>query len=551
MFRFLSRAQRIAIASGAAIGVSLLAFPQAAIADGPIEVTNLSFALACDNYALELDGVSVTADTKFSKTALPINVGVLRNGENESHTNISISAPGGPYVSSVIDATVGDHFDLWVQSESNVVGSYVVPETACSTPGDSIIDDGPGSTVATFSDSYIEPETSGNVSFRTTLRSLIGYPQDVTVWASITRDSESVFFEEYDIVVGETLDIELPWETVPDDLFVSLAGVIGGGGSDGIGNIVRSPVSVLAPPTPALVVDRVSGSDRYQTAVDISKAAYPAKASVVYVANGGNYPDALAAGPVAAHVGGPLLLTDTNTLVPSVAAEIERLAPTKIIIVGGTGSVSEKVATQLKALKSKSNVVRIGGTDRYDTGRLLIDDSFDTAPSAYVATGTNFPDALSAGPAASSKGGPVVLVSGGAGTIDQPTNKLFSSLAPNTISIAGGNGSVSQGIEISLRAIAPTDRQAGASRYDTSTAINKAAIKSSDRAFLATGVNFPDALAASAWAGALSAPLYVVPGNCVPQGTLDTMKAQGVNHITLIGGVNSLNKSVEALKPCE
>ncbi len=301
-----------------------------------------------------------------------------------------------------------------------------------------------------------------------------------------------------------------------------------------------------------ITVDRVAGADRYAVAVNISKAAYPTRASTVYVATGANYPDALAAGPAAAHDDAPLLLTDTNSLLPSVAAEIERLQPTKIIIVGGINSVSKTVEAQLKALKSKSAVVRIGGADRYEMGRNLVSYVFEkgSVSSAYVVTGANFPDALSAGPAAAVKGGPVVLVNGGASSVDQATKELLKSLGVTSLSIAGGPASVSPGVESSLKSIAPTSRQGGADRFEASVNINRSAIATSDRAFLATGLKFPDALAASAWAGSVGAPLYVTPPDCVPQATLDAIKAQGVTHVTLLGGVNTLSPAVEALKPC-
>ncbi|MGD8168661.1 cell wall-binding repeat-containing protein [Herbiconiux sp. P16] len=301
---------------------------------------------------------------------------------------------------------------------------------------------------------------------------------------------------------------------------------------------------------PPLTVDRISGTDRFAVAVAVSKAAFADRAPVVYVATGANYPDALSAGPAAVKEGGPLLLTDGTALPAAVKAEIQRLKPSKIVVVGGVNSVSAAVFTQLKALQP--NVVRVAGADRYEASRNLVEYAFGAsgADLAYVATGANFPDALSAGGAGGSQDAPVLLVPGNQGTIDGPTKALLGDLGVDSIIIAGGPNSVSEGIRSALGTIAPTERQAGPDRYAASASINAAAYQSSDRVFLAVGTKFPDALAGSAWAGKLRAPLFVVPGDCVPQAVLAQLTALGSSRVTLLGGPASLTPAVENLEGC-
>ncbi|QJU52621.1 cell wall-binding repeat-containing protein [Herbiconiux sp. KACC 21604] len=300
-------------------------------------------------------------------------------------------------------------------------------------------------------------------------------------------------------------------------------------------------------------VDRVSGADRYSGAVAIAKAAYPGTAPVVYVASGQNYPDALSAGPAAAAGGGPLVLTDPIALPQSVADAIKVLAPKRIVVVGGTNSVSDAVKTRLAGLVPGVKVDRLGGASRYATSLLLVKDAFRSGASgAYLATGANFPDALSAGGAAGSKAQPVVLVDGSAGSLDSATTDALRGLGVSSLTIVGGVNSVSTGVENSAKAITPgkVTRASGADRYATSRMVNAAAYTSSDRAFLATGANFPDALAGSAWAGAAKAPLWVVPGSCVPAEVRTSLKPLGVVNVTLLGGPNSLAPAVESLTPC-
>ena len=295
-------------------------------------------------------------------------------------------------------------------------------------------------------------------------------------------------------------------------------------------------------------VDRVAGANRYEGAVNISQAAYPDTAPVVYVTNGENYPDALSAGPAAAHEGGPLLLVQPNSLPAAVSAEIARLDPEKIVVVGGTASVSEGVYNDLDALTDE--IVRISGANRYEASRNVADYAFGSADLVYVATGEKFPDALAAGGAAGAQDAPVVLVNGAASSLDAATTTLLDDLGTTETRVLGGEASVSPGVFAGLNTATDATRLGGANRYEAARAINADAFDEADRAFIATGLNFPDALAGSAWAAAAGAPLFVVPGNCVTSGVLDDLDGLGVTHVTLLGGEASLTPEVFSLTSC-
>lgn len=297
-------------------------------------------------------------------------------------------------------------------------------------------------------------------------------------------------------------------------------------------------------------ITRTAGADRYATSVEISKATYPAgKVPVVYIATGANYPDALGAAPAAVKQGGPLLLVDPNVLPASVAAEVKRLAPAKIVVVGGTSAVGTAVTAKLKAIQA--NVVRVNGVDRFDTSRKLAAFAFGTASSAYIATGANFPDALSAGAAAGSLGAPVILVNGSATSVDAPTVAALRTLKASSATIVGGTSAVSAKLEASLKkAVAAVTRVAGIDRFETSAKINQASFAKASRVFLATGFAFPDALAGAAWAGAVDSPLYVVPSTCVPTLASNAVFAYSAPTVTLLGGPNALGSGVVKLSAC-
>lgn len=298
-------------------------------------------------------------------------------------------------------------------------------------------------------------------------------------------------------------------------------------------------------------VQRISGADRYATAVEVSKSFSPG-VRVVYVAVGSNFPDALAAAPAASLGGGPLLLTAKDALPDVVKTELARLQPQKIVVVGGIDAISNSVFSDLAG--RTATIERVAGADRFETGRTIVRNAFTAgASSAYIATGANFPDALSAAGAAGSHGVPVILVSGSAFGIDDATAALIRDLGVSSLKIVGGTATISPGIEAALSRVAgitSVQRFAGTDRYDTSRLVNAEAFPTIPAAFVAVGTNFPDALAGAARAGSLKRPLLVVPGNCVPQPSLDLLNSRGLSTLTLLGGPATLTSGVEATVPC-
>ncbi len=311
---------------------------------------------------------------------------------------------------------------------------------------------------------------------------------------------------------------------------------------------VSAPSNVV---TTNLSVRRLSGEDRFVVANAIAKSAYPTTAATVYLVTGANFPDALSAAPAAIKDHAPLLLTDRLSLPASVGAEIARLAPTTVVVVGGPASVSENVLNTLR--KTVPNVVRISGRDRYEASRALAEYAFGSAgtSSAYVSTGANFPDALSAGSAAGVANAPVILVDGGAPTADVATRKLIGDLGVSSIKVAGGPASVSTSLAQSLDGPATSvQRLSGADRFAASIAINADAYTRSSTVYIATGLKFPDALAGAVLAGKQRTPLFIVPQSCVPHGVLAEIEKLGATQVVLLGGPASLSDEVSAVIPC-
>lgn len=185
-------------------------------------------------------------------------------------------------------------------------------------------------------------------------------------------------------------------------------------------------------------VTRLSGNDRYATSVAVSKQVFPS-ADVVFIATGANFPDALGAAAAAGHLGAPVLLVG-DRVPASVAAELQRLGPDTIHIVGGTSVISPSVANQLAAY---GTVHRVAGNDRYGTAvqvSKLAHPNANLVDTVFIATGTNFPDALGAAAAAGHLGAPVLLV---ADVVPASAVSELGRLDPGMTYVVGGPAVVS------------------------------------------------------------------------------------------------------------
>lgn len=321
----------------------------------------------------------------------------------------------------------------------------------------------------------------------------------------------------------------------------------------------------LVPSLPG--VSRIGGADRFDVSAALSStgitptSAVPPGVDTVFVANGLTFPDALAAGPVAAASSSPLLLVTATAIPAAVATELARVHPRRVVIVGGPASVSPAVASQLGDYAQ--TVERIDGRDRFEVSRVLAGWAHPGGVrTAFVATGTGFADALSAGSAAAAMGAPILTIDGSASTVDAATLSTIASLGITQVDLVGGPASLSTGVEHSLAAVPGLSviRLAGADRFATAQTVNyftfgaahAATVPLQDRSltFVASGWSFPDALGAAALAGRLGMPLELSNRDCIPRPTLGDAESYGSSTIVLVGGPGSLSPAVASLSAC-
>ncbi|WP_256842312.1 cell wall-binding repeat-containing protein [Ornithinimicrobium cryptoxanthini] len=309
----------------------------------------------------------------------------------------------------------------------------------------------------------------------------------------------------------------------------------------------------------AVAAERISGADRYGTAAAVA-AEYEGGADVVYIASGTNYADALSARDHAHAAAGsaplgdnlwhegddggnaaPVLLVTRTQIPGATIAALKSLNPSQIIVVGGTDSVSSKVYDGLSAYAG--NVERLAGDDRYETAAAVAERWPAGSPVVFLASGETYPDALTGGAVASRANAPILLTR--AGKLPAATAATLADLAPSSVVIVGGTTTINSAVEAAVASIVPdTRRVGGADRYATAQLLAERYEKDVDRAFVATGENYPDALTGSSLAGFEAAPLLLTRATSLPAATragLDTVSPQGV---AVVGGPQTVSNGV-------
>ena len=289
------------------------------------------------------------------------------------------------------------------------------------------------------------------------------------------------------------------------------------------------------PPLPAAEV--VAGATRYSTSVAASAAAYPSGAETVTIATGASFGDALAGAPAAAQYKGPLLLVKPGEVPPEVVAEIQRLDPERIVILGGEQAVGAEAVAQLEALIPRE-VERLQGGTRYDTALAISRATFSSGVSQVVlATGTDFADALTGAAAAVSSASPLLLVPGDDSVVEELMAEIRR-LDPGRVLLLGGTAKVAPELEAQLRAglSATVQRIAGDDRYATAVALAEEMTNKPEIVYLATGATFPDALSAGTLAGRVPGPLLLVRPDELPEPVREQIRMRQPTAVKILGG---------------
>lgn len=293
-------------------------------------------------------------------------------------------------------------------------------------------------------------------------------------------------------------------------------------------------------------VTRIAGADRFEASANISKASYAPGVEVAYVASGLVFTDALSGAPVAGVKGGPVLLTNKDSLPPSISAELTRLQPKQIVVFGGTNSVTGAVMNALRKLTT-GEVTRVAGQTRYSTSAKISSLNYNPGPEVtFVASGEVFPDALSGAPVAGKTPGPLLLIEpdGVPGIV----KKEFERLQSKQIVVLGGENTIEPATYAFLTryTTGAVQRWAGSDRFATSATISENSFAPGvGTVYISSGRVFADALSAAPVAGKNKSPVLLVDTNSIPASVDAELKRLKPSKIVIVGGTASVTSAVE------
>jgi putative cell wall-binding protein len=308
--------------------------------------------------------------------------------------------------------------------------------------------------------------------------------------------------------------------------------------------LAAGPASAATKP-----VTRLAGTDRIGTSIAISTQEFPTAhtAKNVILTAAFTFADAMSAGPLGKKLDAPLLLTSPTSLSSATLTEIKRVMPAPstttgtttsgcattppanaVYVIGGVAAIAASVNTTLNA--AGFNVVRLAGTDRFGTS-VAVAQCEGSPTTVFLATGEIFADALAAGPAAASKAGSVLLTAGS--VLPSSVKTYLAGLSSPTVYAVG------QAAHLADPSATPI---VGGDRFATAALVATQFFPSPTVVGVATGANFPDALAGGAYMGRIGRPVLLTTPNTLYSAT-SLYIAQNhttLTHAYLFGGTATL-----------
>lgn len=299
------------------------------------------------------------------------------------------------------------------------------------------------------------------------------------------------------------------------------------------------------------ILSRVSGSNRIETAIELSKLAYTNQDQVdtVFLAGYNGDADALAANFLAGQLHAPLLLVRKDKLDKEVLNEIERLNPREIVVLGGEAVVSENVVDELKKQDKDQNykIKRIKGSSRIETAVNIAKDYLDKAVE-YGAIGDKkleevfivdyhaLVDALAIGPVSARDGIPILIIKNN--QLPDEVKDFLQDYQVERATIVGGNNTVGgQGKEELEEYLGQgqVDRVYGSNRIGTSLEIAKEYFIHPQALFLANGWNNADALLGGYFAAMTNGPILLSKKDRLDKGIEDYISQAKIKSYILGG----------------
>lgn len=196
-------------------------------------------------------------------------------------------------------------------------------------------------------------------------------------------------------------------------------------------------------------IKRLGGTDRYETSLKIVEQLGTRIETPIVLVSGENYPDALAISSTAAIMQYPIFLVQKDGIGDAIKKKISEIMPSRVYIIGGEGVISKDVEERVARTTplTQENIVRLKGSDRYETS-LAVAKYFNLlGDKVCIATGSNFPDALSGSVYAGNNNEPIILVNS---SLSKEQIEYLKTRKMTRATIFGGEGVIGKEIEHEL-----------------------------------------------------------------------------------------------------
>lgn len=297
------------------------------------------------------------------------------------------------------------------------------------------------------------------------------------------------------------------------------------------------------PPPPPVPVTRLAGATDADTALAVARRFASGSATAVVVGRSDVFADALAGGPLAAVNDGPVLLTAPDRVSGDTVAEATRILRSggTVYLLGGNRALSPAVEAAFANAGLKTE--RLYGNDRYETAIAVARKTSGSPAEVFVVSGTNFADAIVAGPVAGSRSAPIVLADPAG--IPLATRAYLLTVPGSRRTVIGGTAAVS---DAGYQQAGASERVAGADRYDTAVKVAGRWLANASALSFATGGSFQDALAGAALSARDATPLLLLsptPGPSVR--TYARSKVSSIDGATVYGTPNAVTDRTVSL----
>lgn len=291
-------------------------------------------------------------------------------------------------------------------------------------------------------------------------------------------------------------------------------------------------------------LNELYGQNRYETSTIISSSGWENNSNAIVIGRGDVPMDALTGSVLAKKLQSPLLLTKSTQLPENVEAEIDRLAPSRIYLLGGEEAISGTLQNQLK--NKGYSVTRIAGDNRYGTS-VRIANEVGIENELIITTGIESPDALAIAPYAGVSQIPILLTK--PTKLPDEISNVIENNTINKVTIIGGEAAISKNVETSLRnlGVQTIQRVEGSNRYETSVEIAKN-YKNELRfsnLYFASGISYIDALPGSQLAAMSGSPIILINNRTLPTAVSDFLRdeLEATPNVNILGGYSIIPES--------